>query len=176
MNGWTKRFWLSLVVVAIVGIASTAVFAGSQEREDAPKRDNTDLERRQMTLLGVEAGKKRNGARITNVGNVRTTMLIDDGRNVKVIEDPEKGITVEIIELYGAKELQGLKEKYPELQDYIDLFPQKVGNHEIELQLSLKKKFQAPDATRLKIKSLFAHTIYQRHVRKNGNHLERFRK
>ena len=173
---WRRNpFDTLFAAIVLVGfMVSTAV--GDQEREDQPKRNEPELGQTKMDVVGKVAGRKGQGRpRITNTGNVRTTMLVDRGRNIRVVEDPAKGILIEVIQHYGADQMKKLKDKYPELRDYIDLFPDQVAGHEIELTLSLKKKFQAPDAKRLKAKSLFAFGIYQRHVEQNGDHLARNR-
>lgn len=132
--------------------------------------------------VGSRANIGRRGASrvksqgMTIRGRVRTTLLGDRNRDVKIIEDPSRGIMMEVTRHYSSKQLAVLKGKYPELSDFVDLFPTEIGDEEIELTISFKQKYKARDASELKTKSLDAFQIYRRHIKINGDHLAKLRK
>lgn len=98
----------------------------------------------------------------------------DRGREVKIVEDPDQGILIEVTQYFGPAQLQQLKDQHPELRDFIDLFPTSTGDHEIELNIGLKKKFEAANPDKLRARSVFAFGIYRRHIEQNGDHLAQF--
>jgi hypothetical protein len=170
MKSWGRRLRTAAIAALAFGFAIASAASG-QEREDERKnRGDQPMKRRTLQLVDG-AADRTGGANVTIRGKVRTTTLVDRGRDVKIVEDPNRGIVIEVTQHFGAAQMQQLKNQHPELRDYIDLFPTETGDHEIELNISLKKKFEAPDAKRLKVKSLFAFGIYRRHVEQNGDHL-----
>ena len=112
---------------------------------------------------------------VTVRGRIRTTLLGDRNHDVKIVEDPSRGIMMEITRHYSSKQLAMLKGKYPELSDYVDLFPTKIGDEDIELTISFKQKYKAREPAELKQQSLDAFQTYRRHIQTNGDHLAKLR-
>jgi hypothetical protein len=87
-------------------------------------------------------------------------------RDIRIVEDPRSGVTVTIVRHYGPQDLDRLKNRLPELTDYIEMFPREMGDHQIELNLTIKSSFQARTAAELKVQHPEAFNLYRRY-RKN---------
>jgi len=166
--------WVYLLACGFCLAATPAV--DSQEREDArSKRDDPPIRQQRMLLVDEpdqqHLGNGLEGANVVVRGGVRTSSRVDRDRNVTIVEDPERGIVVEVTQHFDSTRMQQLKDQHPELRDYIDLFPTQIDDQQIELSISLKKRFEARNAQELKTKSLFAFSLYRRHVERNGDHL-----
>ena len=176
MNVWKFRF--CSILLALGAILSWSADGWGQEREKMPRqRGDQPIQKQKMQLLGNDAeAQPENHPKVETRAGVRRTTLMDGGRQVTIVENPKRGIEMQIVRYYSASQLQELTAKYPELRDYVELFPQQIEDQEIELTLALKEKVKARTLESLKRKNKAAFEIYQRHVQKHGNHLDRFPK
>ncbi|MCH2181581.1 MAG: hypothetical protein MK108_06200 [Mariniblastus sp.] len=109
------------------------------------------------------------GPRVSVVNGVRTIEVEESSRKIKIVEDPQQGIYIEITKQYGPKELASLKNRMPELGEYIDLFPQQLNNSDIELSIGVTSKFTAANAEDLERQDQGAYNIYRRFTRAQSN-------
>ena len=109
------------------------------------------------------------GPKVSVVNGVRTIEVEESSRTIKIVEDPQNGIYVEIKKQYGPKELASLKNRMPDLGEYIDLFPQQLNNNDIELSIGVTSKFTAANAEDLQQQDQGAYNIYRRFTRMQSN-------
>ena len=109
------------------------------------------------------------GPKVSVVNGVRTIEVEESSRKIKIVEDPQNGIYVEIKKQYGPKELASLKNRMPDLGEYIDLFPQQLNNNDIELSIGVTSKFTAANAEDLQQQDQGAYNIYRRFTRTQSN-------
>ena len=76
---------------------------------------------------------------------------------------------IEITKTYGPKELASLKNRMPDLSEYIDLFPEQISNRDIELTIDVTSKFTAANAEDLERQDEGAYNIYRRFARVQSN-------
>lgn len=103
-----------------------------------------------------------NGPRVTVSNGVRTIEVDESARKIKIVEDPQRGIYVEVTRKYGPNELASLKSRMPNLGEYIDLFPKQLDNSDIELTIDVTSKFNAANAQDLEQQDAGAYNIYRR--------------
>ena len=103
-----------------------------------------------------------NGPRVTVSNGVRTIEVDESARKIKIVEDPQRGIYVEVTRKYGPNEMASLKSRMPNLGEYIDLFPKQLDNSDIELTIDVTSKFNAANAQDLEQQDAGAYNIYRR--------------
>lgn len=86
-------------------------------------------------------------------------------RSISISHLAESGIVVQVTERFGPGEFPRLIKKYPELGDYVQLFPDRVGSSRIELNLNINTVYRAHSLKELKKKSDEAYSLYQRYYR-----------
>jgi hypothetical protein len=119
---------------------------------------------------GGAIGRTTNsGPRVSVVNGVRTIEVEESSRKIKIIEDPQKGIYIEITKQYGPKELASLKNRMPDLGEYIDLFPEQLNNSDIELTIGVTSKYSAANAEDLERQDQGAYNVYRRFANVQSN-------
>jgi hypothetical protein len=114
-------------------------------------------------------GNTNTGPRVSVVNGVRTIEVEESSRKIKIIEDPQKGIYIEITKQYGPKELASLKNRMPDLGEYIDLFPEQLNNSDIELTIGVTSKYSAANAADLERQDQGAYNVYRRFANAQSN-------
>ena len=122
------------------------------------------------SAFGNTGGRTTNsGPRVSVVNGVRTIEVEESSRKIKIVEDPQKGIYIEITKQYGPKELASLKNRMPDLGEYIDLFPEQLNNSDIELTIGVTSKFSAANAEDLERQDQGAYNVYRRFANAQSN-------
>lgn len=111
-----------------------------------------------VQLAGAEAGSTK---RVAKDG----THIFEDlnGRRTIEIKWDDQGIEMVIVRRYSSSHTDSLLSRFPELEDYIALFPKNVRDHEIELNLGVKSTYQAADPEELKSKDRKVYGIFKRY-------------
>lgn len=125
--------------------------------------------RRMSPFSNAGNGNANIGPRVSVVNGVRTIEVEESSRKIKIIEDPQKGIYIEITKQYGPKELASLKNRMPDLGEYIDLFPEQLNNSDIELTIGVTSKYSAANAEDLERQDQGAYNVYRRFANAQSN-------
>ena len=125
--------------------------------------------RRMSPFSNTGNGNTNTGPRVSVVNGVRTIEVEESSRKIKIIEDPQKGIYIEITKQYGPKELASLKNRMPDLGEYIDLFPEQLNNSDIELTIGVTSKYSAANAADLERQDQGAYNVYRRFANAQSN-------
>lgn len=96
----------------------------------------------------------------------RTIEASESRRYVKIIHDLNTGeIDMTIVRQYAADEMESLKRKMPDLADYIDVFPSKLGSAKIDLSISITEQYRADSPEDLREQNAAAYNLFQRYSR-----------
>lgn len=109
-----------------------------------------------------QAGRRSRPQTVEKNGQLVTTAS-DSNRDVTITEGPGTRIHMEVVRHYTPKELHHLKRRHPELVDFIEMFPKQTGNHEIELNLSIKSVYDAASPKELQKQHAEIYSIYRRY-------------
>ena len=163
-----------LFACCIAGSAGVGRISPSQDeqandRKDAPLREFEELaaERMEMKMEVQPADfdrRRQVGRQTSTRDGITTTTARDANREIKITEDGKSGILVEVTRNYGPQDLAALGKKHPELVDFVEMFPDRVDNHEIELNLAIKTVYRSPNLAELKKRHPEAFNIYRRYL------------
>ena len=101
------------------------------------------------------AGRGENGSYVFKDLNGR--------RQIEISVDDRNRIRMEIEMSYSSNDAGLLTQRFPQLKDYIDLFPKNIGDEEIELNFKVRSVHTADDVDDLKKKDRKAFGIYKRY-------------
>lgn len=139
------------------------------DRDDAPHRELEKIiaEPMEMKMDARPADFERRrqvGRQTSTRDGMTTTTVRDANRDIKIMEDQQSGIVVEVTRNYGPQDLVALRKKHPDLVDFVEMFPDRVGNHEIELNLAIKTVYRSANLAELKKRHPEAFNIYRRYL------------
>ena len=188
-----KIAFLSLFLLVLWCGVLKAQGEGSNKKDDRQQDPASGLDttstRKMTSILGELEGSGKTGAS-KSTGNSERPAKPLNGRNsgtskrvtkegTHIFEDLTGRRTIEIsmdddelelviIKQYSADQSGQLVERFPELEDYIALFPKNVKNHQIELNLTVRSVHKAKNSEELKKKDRKAYGIFKRY----NKHLE----
>ncbi len=137
-----------------------------------PRQVRPEIESRSASMAltlesesGEENGQpRRRGGVQTKVENgVRTISVVEPERDIQIVEDPRTGIIVTLVRRYGPQDEARLKSRHPELADYVEMFPREIGDHQVELNLTITSTFRARTSAQLQTKHPEAFNLYRRY-------------
>lgn len=99
----------------------------------------------------------------SSVNGVTTTKATENGKTVKIVEDPETGIKVESTKTYDRSNHSELKESNPAIYRYIDSSPQGMGPQKINVKVELTQVYEAQNVDDLKEKHPEAYKLYEKY-------------
>lgn len=168
-----------LIVCCGLSVSSLleSVCSGSYlNRQEESVDDSVDQRRRtvgeivaepmelKMEALPENFDRRVPGGKQTSTRNgMTTTTARDANRDIKIMEDLKSGIVIEVTRNYGPQDFDALKKMHPELVDYVEMFPDRVDNHEIELNLAIKTVYRSRTLAELKKRHPEAFNIYRRY-------------
>ena len=115
------------------------------------------------------SGSRGNSGFQVSYNNGARTISVDEStRKIKIVDDPNTGIYMEVTRSYGPRQMARLKQKLPELTEYIELFPSEVGNDEVKLSIELTSKYSARTPQDLEDQDRGVYNIYKRYTKQVG--------
>lgn len=111
------------------------------------------------------SGNFEGGSSRTSVVAGRARLETDEGSRHIVIEKHLKtgAIHMEITQFFGPEDMDRLKSQYPELTDYVDVFPDSIDGAKLELGISLTRTIDARSAAELEKKDPGSFNLYRRY-------------
>lgn len=85
-------------------------------------------------------------------------------RSIEILHD-EKMVKVTIKMTYGPDDSNLVTQRFPELSDYIELFPKQIDDNSIELSLAIRSVHSAKNLDELKKNHPKAFNLYRRYYR-----------
>lgn len=174
--------WSVGVVVGLLFTlaVSNGVFAQS---EDKPQQEETSegedpvlVRAKHQAKLSIGGSRSpRNSA--PRIGGAGKNRQLKDGGETQTVTDrqgrrtiimrvnQQQGVLVEVAIDYGPENKAELIRKHPELADYVELFPQQVGEHQVELSLKIRSQYRAQSPEELKTKHPNAFNLLRRYYK-----------
>ena len=103
--------------------------------------------------------------RISYENGIRTIKVKDGQRMIMIVEHPHRGITVEITRSYDPSKHGDLKRKIPELAEYVEMFPNEMDSHRIELSVKVVSTYKGETPEAIQDQNVGAYNIYRRYVK-----------
>ncbi len=158
------------------GLTASAGFCKMSSHQEEQADDRGGKPRRELEKLVAEPmelkmeslpenfDRRVQGGRKTSTRDgITTTTARDANRDIKIMEGLKTGIVIEVTRNYGPEDLAALGKMHPDLVDYVEMFPDQVDNHEIELNLAIKTVYHSPTLAELKKRHPEAFNIYRRY-------------
>lgn len=101
--------------------------------------------------------------RISHNQGVRTIKVKDGNRGITITEDPYRGITVEVKRKFTPNKHGELKQKLPDLAEYIEMFPNQLDSHRVELTVDVVSTYKGQTEEDLQKQNMGAYNIYRRY-------------
>ena len=144
-----------LIAAASLGKISHHQQEQADDRDDEPRRELEKIVAEPMELkmesLPENFDRRALGGKKTSTRDgLTTTSARDANREIKIMEGLKTGIVIEVTRNYGPQDLAALGKMHPDLVDYVEMFPDRIDNHEIELNLAIKTVYRSPTLAELK--------------------------
>ncbi len=179
-----KRLFLNCALLCFcvgVGFSTLAVGSNDVESETQEQDENktriTEVGSMEMQLTD-ESGARRLNEEPSETKRADTRRLSKNGaqifediegrRRIEIWDDEKKGIKVTVTMKYSNDELNKLVHRYPELGDYIQMFPKTVSGNQISMDLSVTSTHEAKNLEELKRTQPKAYNLYRRYYKKRS--------
>lgn len=123
--------------------------------ESGPRRTRRAPSARNAPRAGVRGGNGETQTATDRQGRRTITMRVNE----------QAGILVEVAIDYGPNDKDELIRKHPDLSDYVELFPQQVGEHQVELSIKIRSQYRAKTPEELKAKHPNAFNLMRRYYK-----------